>query len=61
MLSNPIVDEMGADNFKQEILMFYFHFVRINKADITKEDYDEAARVLQERRDEEERKRIEEE
>jgi len=26
--------------------MFYFHFVRINKVDITKEDYDEAARVL---------------
>ena len=45
MLANPIVDEMG-ENFKQEILMFYFHLVRINKSDITKEDYDEAARVL---------------
>lgn len=41
--------------------MFYFHFVRINKSDVTKEDYDEAARVLQERREEEEKKRIEEE
>ena len=37
--------------------MFYDHFVRINKSDVTKEDVDEALRVLKERRDEEERKR----
>ena len=60
MLANPIVDEMG-ENFKQECLMIYSHFERINKSDVTKEDMDEAARVLQERREEEEKKRLEEE
>lgn len=37
MLANPIVDEMG-EGFKQEVLMIYKHFKRINKTDVTMEE-----------------------
>jgi hypothetical protein len=34
MIANPITDEMG-ENFKIEVLMFYQHFLKINKIDVT--------------------------